>query len=106
MKRRPMAAEHRGLLAPAAVFGILSDPHRLAILVALTRSNDAMCVCDFADLLSLNQSTVSHHLRLLRQEGLVVVRRRGTWSYYSLPKGLRERLHGTLDTVFEPQRCA
>lgn len=101
-----MAAEHRELLEPAAVFGVLSDPHRLAIIVALTRSNGAMCVCDFAKLLSLNQSTVSHHLKLLRQEGLVVVRRHGTWAYYSLPKGLRERLHGTLDSVLEPQRCA
>jgi ArsR family transcriptional regulator len=50
-----------------------------------------VCVCAFVDDLRLSQPTVSHHLKVLRQAGLVEARRRGTWSYYRLvPEAIAE----------------
>ena len=68
----------------AARFKALSDPGRVAIVNRLARA-DEVCVCDFLQTLSLSQPTVSHHLRVLREAGLVeVARKRGTWVYYRL----------------------
>ena len=68
----------------AALFKALADPHRLTILATLARADDEVCVCDFTSALPLNQPTVSHHLKLLRDAGLVTGDRRGTWVYYRL----------------------
>lgn len=105
MKRRPVSGVNRRLLEPAVLFKALSDPHRLAILLALAKAEGPMCVCDFAVVVPLNQSTVSHHLKLLRDAGLVASQRHGTWVYYSLADGVRARLHTALDSIF-PQMCA
>lgn len=106
MKRRPVDSAHQTLLEPAALFKALSDPHRLSILLALAQSKGPMCVCDFATVVPLNQSTVSHHLKLLRRAGLVVAQRHGTWAYYTLTLGARQRLHTALDVVLAPGMCA
>ncbi len=106
MKRRPVSSEHRDLLEPAGLFKALSDPHRLAILLAIAHAKGPMCVCDFAGVVPLNQPTVSHHLKLLREAGLVAAKRHGTWAHYSLTAGLREKLHTLLDLVLSPQKCA
>ena len=99
MKRRPVEIEHRHVLEPAALFKALSDPHRLVILLELARSKGPMSVCDFTARVELDQSTVSHHLKCLRMAGLITARRRGTWAYYTLASGMRERLHTALDSV-------
>jgi ArsR family transcriptional regulator len=57
-------------------------------------------VCDFTAGLDLNQSTVSHHLKLLKDAGLVTSVRRGTWGYYSLAPDASVRLAAALRTVF------
>src|SRR6476619_7976202 len=63
----------------AARFKALSDPNRVAIINRLAGADD-VCVCDFIGTLGLAQPTVSHHLKMLRQAGLVeVARKRGTW---------------------------
>jgi ArsR family transcriptional regulator len=56
-------------------------------------------VCDFTSGLDLNQSTVSHHLKLLKDAGLITSVRRGTWGYYSLAPDARERLDAALTSV-------
>ena len=67
-------------------FKALADPTRLAIVNRLASSGDT-CVCEFSSL-GLAQPTISHHLRVLRDAGLVTVSRRGTWSYYAVdPRG-------------------
>jgi ArsR family transcriptional regulator len=76
----------------AALFKALADPHRLTILATLARSEDEVCVCDFTSGLPLNQPTVSHHLRILREAGLVTCERRGTWVYYRLAPDASARL--------------
>ncbi|MBD5655183.1 MAG: helix-turn-helix transcriptional regulator [Candidatus Eremiobacteraeota bacterium] len=80
----------------AALFKALADPARLAILATLARSDDEVCVCDFTSGLDLNQSTISHHLKLLKDAGLVNSVRRGTWGYYSLAADARVRLEAAL----------
>jgi len=80
----------------AALFKALADPHRLTILATLARSEDEVCVCDFTSGLPLNQPTVSHHLRILREAGLVTCERRGTWVYYRLAADAHARLDGAV----------
>jgi ArsR family transcriptional regulator, lead/cadmium/zinc/bismuth-responsive transcriptional repressor len=63
-------------------FKILSDPTRLSILLALSKTE--LCVCDIASLLGATDSAVSHQLRLLRNLRLVKYRREGKMAYYSL----------------------
>lgn len=84
----------------AALFKAIADPHRLTILATLARAEEEVCVCDFTEGLPLNQPTVSHHLRILREAGLVTCERRGTWVYYRLAQDARERLNDALTSVF------
>jgi ArsR family transcriptional regulator len=86
----------------AAFFKALGDPHRLAILAALSRARDPVCVCDLTAMLPLNQPTVSHHLRILRDQGLIEGVRRGTWVYYTLATALAERAVVLLQTLVAP----
>jgi DNA-binding transcriptional ArsR family regulator len=89
----------RDLTAEANIFKALADPARVAILATLARTSHEVCVCDFTSGLNLNQSTVSHHLRLLKEAGLVNSVRRGTWGYYSLSSDARARLEAALASV-------
>ncbi|AOY73874.1 helix-turn-helix transcriptional regulator (plasmid) [Arthrobacter sp. TES] len=66
----------------AVIFGLLSDPGRVRILIALLEGE--MCVCDLAATTGLSESGVSHALRLLRGPRVVQVRRSGRMAYYSL----------------------
>lgn len=66
----------------ADVFGLLADPGRLRVLVALLEGE--MCVCDLAAVARTSESAVSHHLRLLRAHRVVQVRRAGRMAYYRL----------------------
>jgi len=86
----------------AALFKALGDQHRLTILATLARADDDVCVCDFTSALPLNQPTVSHHLKILRDAGLVTCERRGTWVYYRLAQDARDRI-GTATRALIPQ---
>ena len=66
----------------AEIFKVLSDPTRLKIVQAL--EIDELCVCDIASLMKLSQPSVSHHLKTLRQTGIVKYRRSGKMAIYSL----------------------
>lgn len=84
----------------AALLKAVADPYRLTMLATLAASDREVCVCDFTDALPLNQPTVSHHLRILRDAGLVSCERRGTWVYYQLEPDALKRLNGALETAF------
>ena|SRR5213080_2106984 len=74
----------------AARFKALADPARVAIVNRLAGAED-VCVCGFR--LGLSQPTVSHHLRILREAGLIeVARKRGTWVHYRLVPEAVEQL--------------
>jgi ArsR family transcriptional regulator len=93
----PARVYGRDLNDEAELLKAVADTHRLRILATLARADDECCVCDFTDALPLNQPTVSHHLRILRDAGLVTCERRGTWVYYRLADDARERANAALD---------
>ncbi len=77
------------------VLKAVADRHRLRIVNLLLRADgEAVCVCEIQPLLGLSQGTVSHHLKLLAEAGLVARETRGTYSYFSL-------VPGALDSVRE-----
>jgi ArsR family transcriptional regulator, arsenate/arsenite/antimonite-responsive transcriptional repressor len=69
----------------AAMFKALSDPVRLRLL-ALIACHDGgeVCVCDLVDAFEVSPPTISHHLKVLREAGMIAADRRGTWIYYRL----------------------
>ncbi len=79
-------------LALAQLLKAVADPSRLQLLALIRASNDGeICVCDLTEPLGLSQPTVSHHLKVLTEAGLVRREQRGTWAWYSLePQRLRE----------------
>lgn len=81
--------------ALAEAFKALADPTRVAIVNRLAAAPE-VCVCDLTAAFDLSQPTVSHHLRVLRDAGLVDSERRGTWAYYRLVPEAVERLRAAL----------
>jgi ArsR family transcriptional regulator len=79
----------------AARFKALADPTRVAIVNRLSAA-DEVCVCDLNAAFELSQPTISHHLRILREAGLVEASRRGTWAYYRLVPETVAALRGAL----------
>ncbi|GAC1592661.1 MAG: metalloregulator ArsR/SmtB family transcription factor [Acidimicrobiales bacterium] len=74
-----------GAIELAQGFSALSDPARLRVLSILSSALDGeVCVCDFVEPLGKSQPTVSHHLRILSEAGLVRGERRGKWVWYRL----------------------
>ncbi|MGW3008033.1 ArsR/SmtB family transcription factor [Streptomyces sp. NPDC001219] len=81
----------------AKVFKALGDPVRLRLLSMIaSRAGGEVCVCDLTPAFDLSQPTISHHLKLLRQAGLIDCERRGTWVYYWLLPEMTDRLAGIL----------
>lgn len=72
-------------------FKVLGDPARLRILSLISNQPEAeVCVCDLVEPLGLKQPTVSHHLKVLQDAGLLTREKRGTWAYYRLvPESIR-----------------
>lgn len=72
-----------------AVLRALGEPMRLEIYRLIAAQEAPLCVCDVVDRFPLQQPTISHHLKVLREAELVTVSRRGKWAYYSPnPRGL------------------
>ena len=67
----------------ASLFKALGDPVRLR-LATLIADRDEVCVCDLAPWFTVSGPTLSHHLKVLRQAGIVESHRRGTWVYYRI----------------------
>jgi ArsR family transcriptional regulator len=74
------------------------------MLASLARADREICVCDFTAGLPLNQPTVSHHLKILRDAGLVSCQRRGTWVYYKLAPDAQQRLYDAF-TLAIPEKA-
>jgi ArsR family transcriptional regulator len=75
----------------AEVAKALGDPVRMQLVDVLRRHAGKVCVCELVPLFDLSQPTVSHHLRKLRDAGIVGSERRGLWAYYYVhPEALRE----------------
>jgi ArsR family transcriptional regulator len=90
-----LSAETAAALAPA--FKALGDPVRLRLLSMIASAPAGeICVCDLTPDFDLSGPTISHHLRTLREAGLVLADRRGTWVYYRARPGLLRQLAGLL----------
>jgi len=88
LAREPLSAEDAAELA--GVLKAIADPTRLRLLSLIqAHENGEACVCDLTDPVGLAQPTVSHHLRVLLDAGLVTRTKRGTWAYY---KAVPDRL--------------
>ena len=75
----------------AAVAKALGDPTRMQLVDVLRKNAGKVCVCELVPLFDLSQPTVSHHLKVLRDAGIVASERRGLWAYYYvLPEALDE----------------
>jgi len=90
----------------ADVFKALGDPHRLKALRFLASATpdccqglDGVCACDLVNHLGLAQPTVSHHMRLLTQAGLVTATKRGRWVHYALSAEGFQRVQTLLGQV-------
>jgi ArsR family transcriptional regulator, arsenate/arsenite/antimonite-responsive transcriptional repressor len=69
----------------------LADPVRLQLVDVLRKHAGKVCVCELVPLFDLSQSTISHHLKVLRDAGVVASERRGLWAYYYVvPDALEE----------------
>ncbi len=90
--------DERQLSQRADAFHALGDPVRFKV-VKLLAQHDALCVCELLEAFDVGQPTVSHHLKVLWDAGLVTVQRKGTWAYYSLHRGKLKELMQELVTV-------
>lgn len=83
----------------AGLLAALADPMRLRIVSLLAAAPEGtVCGCELEDPLGLAQPTVSHHLRILREAGLIVGERRGRWVHYGLVPERLEVIRRALDT--------
>ncbi|MDG4758458.1 MULTISPECIES: metalloregulator ArsR/SmtB family transcription factor [unclassified Micromonospora] len=111
LTERRVPAETAAVLAPA--FKALGDPVRLQLMSMIASAEGGeICVCDLTPAFDLTGPTISHHLRTLREVGLVDADRRGTWVYYRARPTILRQLAGLLgalpagDTVDEPPHQA
>src|ERR1700742_4122534 len=75
----------------AAIAKALGDPVRLQLVDVLRKHAGKVCVCELVPLFDLSQPTVSHHLKVLRDAGIVGSERQGLWAYYYvIPDALEE----------------
>ena len=100
MAQNRIPADTAAVLSPA--FKALGDPVRLQLLsmIASAPGGEA-CVCDLTPAFDQSGPTISHHLKVLREAGLVDAERRASWVYYRARPGLMRRLAALL-TVDEP----
>jgi ArsR family transcriptional regulator, arsenate/arsenite/antimonite-responsive transcriptional repressor len=81
----------------AQVFKALGEPVRLRLISLIgARQGGEVCVCDLTSAFDLTQPTISHHLKVLREAGLITSDRRGTWVYYRLVPAALERMAALL----------
>lgn len=84
----------------ADALSLLAHPIRLRLLAILARNAGHVCVCDLEAALPVKQPTVSHHLRLLRDGGLIEGERRGQWIYYAVRQEALATVQLLIDQFF------
>ena len=82
---------YSGAVDDVRLLQALAEPTRLAIVRQLASTGE-VCACDFTDCCDVSQPTVSHHLKVLREAGVVSCERRGTWIYYRLEAKAASRI--------------
>jgi ArsR family transcriptional regulator len=84
----------------ARTFKALADPARVRLLsiVAAAPGGEA-CICDLTEPVGLSQPTVSHHMKLLTEAGMVTREQRGRWAYFAVAPGARALVEASADAV-------
>jgi ArsR family transcriptional regulator, arsenate/arsenite/antimonite-responsive transcriptional repressor len=96
--RDPLTADQATSLA--GVFKALSDPVRLRLLSMIaSHEGGEACVCDLTPAFAVSEPTISHHLKVLREAGLVTSQRRASWVYYRLVPAALAGLSALLDAT-------
>jgi ArsR family transcriptional regulator len=96
--RDPLTAEQA--TSVAAVFKALSDPVRLRLLSLIaSHAGGEACVCELTGLFEVSEPTISHHLKVLREAGLVTSQRRASWVYYQVVPDALAGLSALLDAT-------
>ncbi|MBB4693507.1 ArsR/SmtB family transcription factor [Paractinoplanes abujensis] len=96
MAQHRIPAEEAGPLAQA--FKALGDPIRLQMMSMIASADGGeICVCDITPAFEISGPTISHHLKVLKESGLVTAERRASWVYYRARPGLMRRLSALLD---------
>jgi len=83
----------------ARLLKALADPTRLRILSLLSRHEGEVCVFEIVESFTLEQPTISHHLRILCDAGLVDCRKRGLWAYYYVRRDALSRAQGVIENL-------
>ena len=96
----PLTSEDASALAPT--FKALGDPVRLRLLSMIASAGSEVCVCDLTGSFAVSGPTISHHLKVLREAGLVDCERRGTWVYYWARTDALQGLAAHLDGASVP----
>ena len=87
----PVRVDTAELAPQVKVLSALADPTRLGIVTMIARCGEPVCVCEIVDGFELGQPTISHHLRILREAGVLDCEKRGLWVYYWLkPDAIKE----------------
>ncbi|MGW7537557.1 ArsR/SmtB family transcription factor [Amycolatopsis sp. NPDC054798] len=95
LAREPLTEEQATDLSK--LFKAMSDPVRLRLLSLIaSHAGGEACVCDLTDAFDLTGPTISHHLKVLRESGLITGERRGTWVYYRVHPEVLARLSAVL----------
>jgi ArsR family transcriptional regulator len=95
LAREPLSAEQSVELS--RVFKAMGDPVRLRLLSLIaSNAGGEACVCDLTDVFDLSGPTISHHLKVLREAGLITGERRGTWVYYRVRPDLLAQVSAVL----------
>jgi ArsR family transcriptional regulator, arsenate/arsenite/antimonite-responsive transcriptional repressor len=95
LAREPVSAA--AAIGLAQVFKALGDPVRLRLVSLIgAHQGGEVCVCELNTAFSLSQPTISHHLKVLREAGIIDSERRGTWVYYRLVPAALERMAALL----------
>ena len=82
-----------------AVFKALGDATRLEIFRLIAAQQEPICVCDIVDRFELRQPTISHHLKVLRDAGLVTATKQGIWAYYAVNEDGLAMVRETFDLI-------
>ncbi|WP_231122958.1 ArsR/SmtB family transcription factor [Nocardioides sambongensis] len=91
LAREPMTADQAAHVAP--LLKALADPVRLRLMsMVLSRENGEACACDLLPAFDLSQPTISHHLKVLHESGLLNREKRGVWVYYQVRPAAMEAM--------------
>ena len=96
LQRAPLSAQDAQVLA--RTLKALADPTRLRLVSLVVAHGGEACVCDLTGPVGLTQPTVSHHLKVLVDAGLMTRDKRGVWAYYALVPGALDAVAGVLTT--------